>query len=37
MTFSSPIERVDPPPVNPELATLNSWLDYERGDAPPQN
>ena len=30
MTFSSPIEHVDPPPVNPELATLNSWLDYER-------
>ena len=25
-----PVERVDPPHVNPELATLNSWLDYER-------
>ena len=30
MTFSSPIERVDPPLVDTELATLNSWLDYER-------
>ena len=30
MTFSSPIERVDPPLVDTEVATLNSWLDYER-------
>ena len=30
MTFSSPMERVDPPLVSAELAALNSWLDYER-------
>ena len=30
MTFTSPFDRVDPPDVNSELATLNSWLDYER-------
>ncbi len=30
MTFLSPFERVEPANVNPELAALNSWLDYER-------
>ncbi len=30
MTFTSPFERVEPPDVNPELAALNSWLDYQR-------
>ena len=30
MTFISPLERIDPPDTGPELAALNSWLDYER-------
>lgn len=30
MTFISPLHRVEPPHVSPELAALNSWLDYER-------
>jgi Protein of unknown function (DUF664) len=30
MTFTSPLRRVDPPRRNPELAALNSWLDYHR-------
>jgi hypothetical protein len=30
MTFTSPLERTDPPYTNPELAALNSWLDYHR-------
>ncbi len=30
MTFTSRFERVEPPDVNPELAALNSWLDYQR-------
>ena len=30
MTFSSPLTRTDPPFTNPELAALNSWLDYNR-------
>src|SRR5215475_8991204 len=30
MTFTSPLQRVDPPTASPELAALNSWLDYER-------
>ena len=30
MTFTLPHSRVDPPDTNPELAALNSWLDYER-------
>ena len=29
-TFTSPLERLDPPDTNPELAALNSWLDYQR-------
>jgi hypothetical protein len=30
MNFTSPLERADPPDISPELAALNSWLDYER-------
>jgi Protein of unknown function (DUF664) len=30
MTFASPLRRVEPPDVSPEVAALNSWLDYER-------
>jgi Protein of unknown function (DUF664) len=30
MTFVSPLVRADPPAVSPELAALNSWLDYQR-------
>lgn len=30
MKFTSPLERVDPPDTSPELAALNSWLDYHR-------
>lgn len=30
MTFTSPLERIDPPDTNPELVALNSWLDYQR-------
>jgi len=30
MTFVSPLARLEPAAVNPELATLNSWLDYQR-------
>jgi hypothetical protein len=30
MTFTAPLPRVDPPDVATELATLNSWLDYQR-------
>ncbi|MEU6237244.1 DinB family protein [Kitasatospora sp. NPDC047058] len=30
MTFTSPLQRVDPPTTGPEMAALNSWLDYER-------
>jgi hypothetical protein len=30
MTFTSPFTRTDPPFINPELAALNSWLDYNR-------
>lgn len=30
MTFTSPLERTDPPYTSPELAALNSWLDYHR-------
>ncbi len=30
MTFTSPLTRTEPPRTNPELAALNSWLDYNR-------
>jgi hypothetical protein len=30
MTFTSPLQRVEPPAVSPESAALNNWLDYER-------
>jgi Protein of unknown function (DUF664) len=30
MTFTSPLHRAEPPDVSPEVAALNSWLDYER-------
>lgn len=30
VTFTSPLERNEPPDVSSELAALNSWLDYER-------
>ncbi|MFD0274361.1 DinB family protein [Kitasatospora sp. NPDC127111] len=32
MTFTSPLRRVDPPTVSPEMAALNSWLDHERAN-----
>lgn len=30
MTFTSPLERTEPPATSSELAALNSWLDYNR-------
>lgn len=33
MTFTSPLARIEPPRTNPELAALNSWLDYNRASA----
>ena len=30
MTFTSPLEHAEPLDLNPELAALNSWLDYQR-------
>jgi len=30
VTFTSPLTRTEPAPTNPELAALNSWLDYNR-------